>query len=85
MALNVKLDKATYAPGDRMTLTVTTAAGERSQDVPVTVHIDVAGVGSTDVTGTIAKPAAPVAVVDSARVWSQQSDDGTTAVFTATA
>lgn len=85
MALTAKLDKTTYAPGDTMTLTVTTAAGERNVDVPVSVHVEVAGLGGADATAIIDKPPLAITVVDSSRVWTQQSDDETTAVFTATA
>lgn len=85
MALTIKLDKDTYAPGDEMTLTVTTAPGERNVDVPVAVHVEVAGLGGADATAVIDKPPLAVTVVDSSRVWTQVSDDETTAVYTATA
>lgn len=90
MALTANLDKATYTTGEKMTLTVKTAAGERDvyQDTPGSAHIDVAGVGSTDVTFILRKKmagTAPVVVTDPNRGWTAVSDDGATAVYTATA
>lgn len=85
MALTATLDKTTYTPGEPMTLTVTTAPGERNVDVPIAVHVEVAGLGGADLTATIDKPPLAITVVDSARVWTLKSDDETTAVFTAAA
>lgn len=85
MALTAKLDKATYAPGDTMTLTVKTATGERNVDVPVTVQVDVAGLGSATATAVVDKPPLPIVVTDPNRVWALVSDDETTAVYTSVA
>lgn len=91
MSLNATLDKSTYAPNEKMTLTVRTAAGERDVvlDTPGTAHIDVPGVGSGDAPfvlhRTLAMPA-PITVTDSTgKTWSPVSDNGTTATYTATA
>ena len=85
MALTAKLDKSMYAPGDTMRLTVTTDPGERNVDVPVSVHVEVAGLGGADLTASINKPPLAITVVDSSRVWALQSDDESTAVYTSTA
>lgn len=89
MALHLTLDKSVYAPGDLMTLTVATDPHDRDtfRDTPVTVHVDVPGLGGGDATGTLRSPAgpAPVAVSDASRPWSLVSDDGQTAVYSATA
>lgn len=89
MSVTAKLDKGVYAPGDTMTLTVTTSAGERDQiaDTPFTVHVSVAGVGDADVTASLRRQVGTAAVVvtDPARSWTAKSDDGVTAVFTAKA
>jgi hypothetical protein len=85
MALTASLNKSTYSPGETMTLTVTTAPGERNVDVPIAVHVEVAGLGGVDLTGLVDKPPLAITVVDSSRVWTPVSDDETTAIFTATA
>lgn len=85
MALNVSLDKTTYAPGDVMTLTVTTGPGDResSKTVTGTVHVD--GLIDATFNATVALPNKAVTVTDPANVWTVTSDDGNTAVYTATA
>lgn len=91
MALAATLDKSLYTEGDTITLTVTTAAGERVElaEFPFTVHVAVGSVGSVDAAGAVRKPTGekvPVEVSDSdARTWAAGADDGLTAVFTATA
>lgn len=89
MALAAKLDKTTYAPGEPMVLTVTTAPGERDRtiDTPMTIHVDVEGVGAADVSGVLKKPTTPAAVVvtDPDRTWTTTSDSGTSVVSTAKA
>lgn len=86
MALTAKFDKAVYAAGETMTLTVTTTAEERDRyaDTPLTVHVSVAGVGEADVTAALRKQVAdaPVVITDPDRTWTQVSDDGVKAVFT---
>lgn len=89
MALTAKLDKPVYAPGETMTLIVTTTAEERDRyaETPFTVRVSVQGLGEADVTAALRKQVADAAVVvsDPDRTWTQKSDDGVTAVFTAKA
>lgn len=85
MALHAELDKSSYEPGEVMTLTITTAVDERNRDKPVTAHVNVEGVGDFEVTGKIDLPDALITVADSARVWQKKTDDGVTAIYTATA
>lgn len=90
MALAVTLDKAVYDVGDKMTLTVVTAEGDRAvyTTVPFSVHV-VVGNLSGDVDGAVRKREAdlvPVVVTDSSsREWVDGPDDGLAAVFTAVA
>jgi len=85
MALTASLDKTTYSPGDTMTLTVHTDPGDRQHTGTIagTVHVD----GLTDGTYTaqIVFPNKPITITDPAVTWKLKSDDGTTAVYTATA
>lgn len=85
MALAAQLDKTTYNVGDTMTLTVTTDPGEREPTNPITVHVDAGPLGTVDLTGTLVEPQIALSVTDPDRTWTAQSDDGTTAVYTATA
>lgn len=85
MALTAALNRTTFTPGEQITLTVTTGAGERGNDQPITVTVTVPGVGETVLTGTLNGPDIPVSVSDPDRLWVQQSDNGSTAVFTSTA
>lgn len=78
MALTATLNKASFAPGEKMTLTITSDARKK----PASVHIDVQGVGTADVNTTIL---AGVTVTDKTRTWTKLSDDGTTAKYEATA
>jgi hypothetical protein len=78
MALTATLDKATYAPGEKMTLTVTSDARKKAANI----HVDVEGVGEADVTATIV---ARVVVTDTARTWTVVSDNGTVAKYEAIA
>ena len=85
MALAVSLSKASYLPGEAMVLTVRTTPAERDRDVPIAVHVDVDGLGSTDLVGRLDLPPAAVTVTDPSRTWALTSDDGATAVFSAVA
>ena len=85
MALSATFDKSSYDPGDEITLTVVTDPGERNKDVPITVHVTVAGLGDVDVEANLEQPPAAIMVSDKARIWELVSDDETTAVFTAIA
>ena len=77
MALTATLDKPQYAPGDLMTLTVV------SDKRLVSDTIDVQAAGDDAKVTTIVQ--AGVTVTDPNRTWTVQSDDGKTAVYTATA
>lgn len=82
-----------YKPGDKLTLTVTDATRGKAAVAEVDQELDVTNpesgaVGHESIVfGAVpAVPAKPFTVVDSSgRVWTQVSDDGTKAVFTATA
>lgn len=83
---SASLDQATYAPGETMTLTVTYGDPD-TQSLTVTVVV-------TDSAGNPSAPATVTAVIDPltvsvtsepARTWTQVSDSGSVAVFTATA
>lgn len=89
MAVTGSFSQDVYDEGDEMVLTVTTAPGERDRftETPFTVNVSVPGVGNADVTAKLRKQIddAQVLVSDPERTWEQQSDDGDSAVFTATA
>jgi hypothetical protein len=83
--VTASLDKSGYAPGERMTLTVTYADADTA-----TITVSVTATDSAGNTGA----ATAVAVIDQgtvsvtsspARPWTKVSDNGTVAVFTATA
>ena len=79
MALTLTLDKATYSPGDRVTLTATST--DRKQESTLSVA---SGAESVTATLTLVQGIS-LADSDTARVWTLESDDGTTTVWTATA
>lgn len=85
MALAAQLDKTTYNAGDAMTLTITTDPGEREPTQPIAVHVDAGPLGTADLTGTLDEPQIALTVSDPDRTWAVQSDDGATAIYTATA
>lgn len=78
MSLTANLDKATYNPGDTMTLTV--VSDKRLQSTA----LDIQSAGDdAKVTTTVQ---AGVTVTDpSGRKWTVKSDDGHTAIYTSTA
>lgn len=84
--VSASLDKATYRPGDKMTLTVTYGDPDTKQ-LKVTIAVtDSAGNVSAPVTVTAVIDPLVVAVTDaSGRVWTKVSDNGSVAVYTATA
>lgn len=84
--VTASLDRTTYTPGDKMTLTVNYGDTD-TQTITITVQ-------ATDTTGATSQPTTVVAVIDPttlevtstpSRTWAKQSDNGTVAVFTATA
>ena len=85
MSLTASLDKSTYAPGETMTLTVTTDAGERNVDKQVSGQVSLAGSDPLPFSALVDYPPLPITVTDPDRIWTKQSDDETTAVYTATA
>ena len=84
--ISASLDKASYAKGDNVTLTVTYAdADQETLSITVTV---------TDASGNTTGSVPVTAVVDpltlevddpSGRVWTKVSDNGSVAVFKTTA
>lgn len=82
-----------YATGEKMTLTITSAPGDRAtfEDVPgrVTVDPDAGGPIQPATVDYVAKrptgTPSPLAVTDPDRAWVKVSDDGTVAVYTSTA
>lgn len=78
MALTATLDKASYAPGDTMTLTV--VSDKRIQ----TAVIDIQSAGD-DAKVTTTVQSGIVLTDPAARKWTIVSDDGKTAVYHATA
>lgn len=82
--ISATLDAASYAPGTPMALTVTYTVPEESK---VTINAVLDYVGGSIESPAITVPIKDVDVLDSesGREWVVQSDDGATAVFTATA
>lgn len=83
--VSASLDQPTYQIGDTATLTVTYSDPD-NETLTVTVTV-------TDSAGNISDPATVTAVIDpseitiddqSGRTWTQQSDNGSVAVYTAT-
>lgn len=80
--ISATLDKPSYAPGQTMTLTVTYSVPAEST---VTVKASVAVLGDTVSTPAVKVAIKHVAVVDPDRTWTLKSDNGSRAVYTATA
>jgi hypothetical protein len=78
MALTATLNKATFVPGETMTLTV--VSDKRLQSS----ILDVLAAGD-DAKATVTVLAGIVLTDPAGRKWAVASDDGKTAVFTATA
>ena len=89
MAINATFDKPVYNVGETMTLTVKTTTADRDRfiDTPFTVHLSIAGTGDGEASASVRRQIADalVVVTDADRTWTQVSDDGVTAVFTAKA
>jgi hypothetical protein len=83
--VSASLNKATYVPGEVMTLTVTYGdADTKSVSVTITVK-DSAGNTSAPATVTAVIDPLTITVTDAARTWTKTSDNGSVATFTATA
>lgn len=83
--LTASLDKLSYAPGEKMTLTVTYADADNA-----TVSFTVTGVDSdgNDAVVTVQRRTldpVTLTVSDPGKTWTKVSDNGSVAVFTATA
>lgn len=87
------LDKPSYASGDTMTLTAVRSA-TATTEATNTIDVGAKAADGTDATGVqvsvtidvTAPQSSVVSVSDSSgRTWAQESDDGTTSVWTATA
>lgn len=87
------LDKQEYNAGDTMTLTVARHASDQQtvQETVTTVLTAADGsaqtitAGPVPVTSTVSVATTVAVSDDASRTWAQVSDDGSTAVFTATA
>lgn len=78
MALTASLDKASYAPGDTITLTIVSDKRVQSST------LDIASAGDDAKVTTIVQ--AGIVLSDPAgRKWTVKTDDGKTATYTATA
>jgi hypothetical protein len=84
--LTASLNKATYAPGENMLLTINYADAD-NQSVSVTIVVtDAAGNSSAPVTANaFIKDAATLTVTETGKVWTKVSDNGAVAVYSRTA
>jgi len=80
--VSASLDKATYAPGEKMLLTVNYADAD-NQSVSVTITVtDAAGNSSAPVTANaIIKDGVTLSVTEAGKTWAKVSDTGAVAVF----
>ncbi len=85
--LTASLDKATYAPGAKMTLTVSYADADNDTGSITVVVTDAAGNKSDPVTVpySVADPVTLSVTDDSGHTFTKVSDAGGVAVYTATA
>jgi len=84
--VSASLDKAAYAEGETMVLTVNRSDADTEALTLTIVATDKSGNSSTPVNVTATIDPTTVSVSDSSgRVWAQQSDNGSIAVFTAVA
>jgi hypothetical protein len=80
------LDKATYAPGDPVTLTVSYGDADTKASTVTVTGTDAAGNPATvTVNLNVSDPVALTVSDDGGRAWAKGADNGSTAVFTATA
>lgn len=85
--VSASLNKATYTPGELMTLTVNYGDPDR-QTLTITVTVEDTEAGTGPATATVTAVIDPLTVTvddSSGRTWTKQSDTGTVAVYTATA
>lgn len=80
--LTASLNKATYAPGENMLLTINYADAD-SQAVSVTIVVtDSTGNSSAPVTATaFIKDTATLTVTETGKTWTKVSDNGAVAVY----
>lgn len=84
--VTVSLDKPTYAPGEKMTLTVNYADADTKAITLTVVATDSAGNTSAPTTVTaVIDPVGLTVTSSPVRAWTKVSDTGSVAVFTATA
>lgn len=84
MTLTASFDKASYVPGDQITLTVVDDARSSTETETVTVTDAAAAVATASV-GIVTAVAQPTVQSSSGRVYAVSADDGTTTVFVTTA
>jgi hypothetical protein len=84
--ISATLNKASYIPGELATLTVVYSDGDSSTTNTITVRgKDASGLEAViTVQYTVVDKVNLTVQDDSGRVWTLQSDDGSTAVYTAT-
>lgn len=82
---SASLNKATYAPGETMTLTVNYGDPDRRTDTVTITVTDSTGLTGTASTTLVMDPLTLAVSDSSGRVWAKQSDTGSVAVYTAVA
>jgi hypothetical protein len=83
--VGASLDKASYAPGEKMTLTATYSDPDR-QALTITVTVtDSTGATGTATAQTVIDQGTVTVASSPAKTWTKVSDTGQVAVFTATA
>jgi hypothetical protein len=85
-SIALSLDKPSYSPGDKITLTAVRSPGAiQTQTITVTVTGQ-SGDSSSKQFTIAGSPGESLSISDTANhAWSTVSDDGTTAVYTTTA
>lgn len=83
--VTASLNKATYAPGEVMTLTVTYGDPDR-QALTITITVtDSTSATGTATTQAVIDPGTVTVTSSPAKTWTKLSDSGSVAVFSATA